>query len=47
MRSRLVVIMKARRKHAVQVTFPENDDVIESFAAERANDPLGVGVLPG
>jgi hypothetical protein len=46
MRSRLVVILKVRRQHAAQVTLPENDDVIETLAADRANDPLSVGVLP-
>jgi hypothetical protein len=28
------------------VTFIEEDDVIEAFAADRANDALDVGVLP-
>jgi hypothetical protein len=34
MRSRLVVIVKVRRQHAAQVTLIEDDDVIETFAAD-------------
>jgi hypothetical protein len=34
MRSRLVVIMKVRGQHAAQVTLIEDDDVIETFAAD-------------
>jgi hypothetical protein len=34
MRSRLVVVKKVRRQHAAQVTLAENDDVIETFAAD-------------
>ena len=34
MRSRLVVIVKVRRQHAAQVTLIEDDEVIETFAAD-------------
>ena len=34
MRSRLVVIMKVRRQHATQVALIEDDDVVETFAAD-------------
>jgi hypothetical protein len=34
MRSRLVVIVKVRRQHAAQVTLIEDDDVIQTFAAD-------------
>ena len=44
--SRLVVIVKVRREHTAQVTLVEDDDVIETFAANRANDALDVSVLP-
>ena len=46
MRSHLVVIVKVRRQHAPQVTLIEDDDVIETLAADRANDALDVSVLP-
>ena len=40
-----VVIVKVRRQHTAQVTLIEDDDVIETFAADRADDALDVGVL--
>src|SRR5712671_3028459 len=46
MRSRFVVIVKVGRQHTAQVTLTEDDDVIETLAAHRANDALDVGVLP-
>ena len=46
MRSRRVVIVKVRRQHTAQVTLVEDDDVIETLAANRANDALDVSVLP-
>ena len=44
--SALVVILKVCRQHTAQVTLIEDDDVIETFAADRANDALDIGVLP-
>jgi hypothetical protein len=41
-----VVITKVRRQHTAQVTLIEDDDVIETFAADRADDALDVGILP-
>src|SRR5512143_3937337 len=46
MRSRLVVVLKVRRQHSAQVTLIEDDDVIEAFATDRADDALDVGILP-
>ncbi len=40
------MILKIRRQHTVQVTLIEDDDVIETFAADRADDALHIGVLP-
>jgi hypothetical protein len=40
MRSRRVVVLKVRRQDAAQVTLIEDDDVIETLTADRANDPL-------
>ena len=41
-----VVILKVCRQHTAQVTLIEDDDVIETFAADRADDALDIGVLP-
>jgi hypothetical protein len=46
MRPASVVITKVRRQHTAQVTLIEDDDVIETFAADRADDALDVGILP-
>jgi len=47
MRSALVMILKITRQDIAQVTFVKDDDVIQAFAADRANDALDIGVLPG
>jgi hypothetical protein len=46
MRPASVVIPKIRRQHTAQVTLIEDDDVIETFAADRADDALHISVLP-
>ena len=46
MRPASVVIPKIRGQHTAQVTLIEDDDVIETFAADRADDALHIGVLP-
>jgi hypothetical protein len=46
MRTASVVIVKVCRQHTAQVTLIEDDDVIETFAADRADDALDIGVLP-
>src|SRR5712664_304057 len=46
MRLASVVILKVCRQHSAQVTLVEDDDVIETFAADRADDALDVGILP-
>ena len=46
MRAASVVILKVFRQHTAQVTLIEDDDVIETFAADRADDALDIGVLP-
>jgi hypothetical protein len=46
MRPAVVVILKIRRQRTAQVTLIEDDDVIETFAADRADDALDIGVLP-
>ena len=47
MRAASVVIPKVLGQHAAQVTLIEDDDVIETFPADRADDALDIGVLPG
>ena len=46
MRPAVVVILKICRQHTAQVTLIEDDDVIETFATDRAGDALDIGVLP-
>jgi hypothetical protein len=46
-RPREVVVREVRAKHATQVTFAEHDFEIEAFAANRTDDALGEGILPG
>ena len=46
-RAASVVVVKICRQHTAQVTLIEDDDVIETFAADRADDALDIGVLPG
>ena len=41
-----MMILKVCRQHSAQVTLIEDDDVIEAFAADRADDALDLGVLP-
>ena len=45
--SKFVVIVDIGHKDAAQMGFPEDDDVIEAFAADRADEPLRMPVLPG
>jgi hypothetical protein len=40
MRAASVVIFKVRRQHTAQVTLIEDDDVMETVAADRADDAL-------
>src|SRR5262249_13143240 len=47
MRSEFVVITGVPRKDAAQVGLAEDDDMIEAFPADRANQSLRMPVLPG
>jgi hypothetical protein len=47
MRSRVMMIVKIARQHAARVTLAEDDNVIQKFAADRSDETLGVGILPG
>ena len=46
MRSHVIVVFGIHPEHASQVTFPEDDDVVASFATDRTDEPLRVAVLP-
>ena len=41
----LVVILKICQQHTAQMTLIEDDDVIETFAADRADDALDISVV--
>jgi hypothetical protein len=46
MRSVFVVITDVGTKNSTQVDVAEDDDVIEAFPADRANQPLRMPILP-
>jgi len=46
MRSKRVVITRVARKDSAQVGLAEDDDVIEAFPADRADQSLRMPVLP-
>jgi len=47
MRSEPVEILGVGRKDSAQVGFAEDEDVIEAFPADRADQPLRIPILPG
>ncbi len=47
MSSRGVVIGAVGAKHPTQMLFVENDQVVEAVSANRSDQPLDVGILPG
>ena len=47
MRPEIVVIGGVGRKDSVQMGLAEEDDVIEAFSADWADQPLRMPVLPG
>jgi hypothetical protein len=47
MRSGVMMILKIARQYAAQVTLLEDDNVIQAFTADRTDETLGVGILPG
>jgi hypothetical protein len=47
MRSQFVVIGGIGPKNPAQMDLAENDDVIEAFPADRADQSLRMSVLPG
>ena len=47
MSSRRVVVGQVRAKNATQMSFIENDMVVETVSPNRSDQPLHVGILPG
>jgi hypothetical protein len=46
MRARSMVILEAGRQDAAQMVFVEDHHVVQVLSANRAYDPLDLGVLP-
>src|SRR5262245_38475187 len=46
MRSGVVMVLKVARQHAAQMALVEDDDVIQTFPADRTDETLRIGVLP-
>jgi len=46
MRSGLVMISKIGRQDAAQVMLIKDDDVIQTFAADRTDESLDIWILP-
>src|SRR6266850_1153277 len=42
----VVVVVEIAGEHAAQVAFAEDDDVIETFTADAADEALHAGILP-
>ena len=47
MGSGVMMILKIARQDAAQVTLAEDDNVIQAFTADRTDETLDMGVLPG
>jgi len=47
MRSEFVVIARVGRKDPAQIGLAQDDDMIEAFPADRADQSLRMPVLPG
>lgn len=46
MRPRAVITGKVALEHATEMSLRENHHVIQTFATDRSDQPLGIGVLP-
>ena len=47
MRSGAVIVGEVGFQDTEQVALAENDDVVEAFQTDRADETLGIGILPG
>ncbi len=46
MRAGVVMVLKIARENAAQMALAEDDDVIQTFSADRTDETLSVRVLP-
>src|SRR5512139_3573327 len=46
MRTRLIVIWRIGREHTAQLRLAEHNDLIQAFAAQRADQTFGNAILP-
>jgi hypothetical protein len=42
-----MMVLKIARQYAAQMTLVEDDNVIQAFTADRTDQTLDIGVLPG
>ena len=47
MRASPVIVGEVAGQNAAQVAFAENQNVIQTLASDRADEPLGERILPG
>src|SRR5262245_14706453 len=47
MRARVVIIVEVISQDSAQVIFTDDDQMIETLSANRADDAFGVWILPG
>ena len=47
MRSDRVMVLTILRQDAEEVMLVQDDDVIQTFAADRDDEALDIGILPG
>jgi len=46
-RSRVQVVIEVRSEDATEMSFVENDDMVEALAADRTDMAFAIGILPG
>ena len=46
MRAHLIVIFHVRQQHVTKMSFPRDDDMIDTFPADRTYRPFNISVLP-
>ena len=45
-RAYLIVVFHVRQQDVTQMSFTQDDDVINAFPADRTDEPLSISVLP-
>ena len=46
MRAHLVIVIEIQSENALEMDFVQYNQVVQTFAADRANDSLSVWILP-